>query len=781
MTPATIFLAFMAPQAAAATYGFPTSAEDYSTFYETAYYDHGAGSALDDWNCGSVTYNGHTGNDFGVGSWSGMDAGRDITAAADGVVIAAHDGEFDRCSTGACGSANNVTIEHADGKRTYYTHMKKWSVQVVVGEAVVCGQKLGEVGSSGNSTGPHIHFGAYTSGGSIRDPFSGSCSSSTSYWTSQGSYRGLPSRSCDSSLTPTAPTAALIGWATDRRASTDINGDGFADVCARANAGYLCALGSASGLVPGPVTPLLENAGPLNDSPDHYASVRWGDVNGDKRDDLCVRTDTAYECYPSDGVAPVAVALPGAPEWNNTRGFNGMEHYSTARLLDFNGDGRMDLCIRGPDGLECAPATAEGFGPTFIQPIFRDSTGWYDPSNYATIRAGDVNGDGLDDICGRSGTRMYCYLSTGAEFDTSSIRGPDWSDDDGWRFATKYASIQVADINGDGMDDLFGRGEDGIHLAFANGAGFDPELIIDRWKDSSGWDEPDNAFTLRLADIDGDGDLDLCSRSNTRGIICGLWDGSTFDGSIYGADWDNTAGWDELDNHWSFSAADVNGDGLDDICGRDPTSGAACNLAGGAVFGDLWLAGWGADADGWDGKDNWPTFAVAGPRSPGCPDADRDFACDDADLCPLDPAKAAPGACGCGLPEGDLDGDGTCDARDGCPTDPAKVERGRCGCGVEDLDLDGDGSIDCVEVPDALPVEDAPESLDTAGGADAGADGAPAADDTAQGGAVPGDRVKLEPVGCAVAAPSGWGPLSALGALLVALRRRRPSAKAGGS
>lgn len=235
MSPGALLWALWAPLAAAATYGFPTSSEDYSTFYETAYYDHGAGSALDDWNCGSVTYNGHTGNDFGVGSWSGMDAGRDVTAAADGVVVSAHDGEFDRCSTGSCGASNNITIEHADGKRTYYTHLKKWSVQVVVGETVVCGQKLGEVGSSGNSTGPHIHFGAYTSGGSIRDPFSGSCSSSTSYWTSQGSYRGLPSRSCDSSIAATAPSAALIGWSTDRRASTDINGDGFADVCARAN------------------------------------------------------------------------------------------------------------------------------------------------------------------------------------------------------------------------------------------------------------------------------------------------------------------------------------------------------------------------------------------------------------------------------------------------------------------------------------------------------------------------------------------------------------------
>ncbi len=179
-------------------YAFPTSADDYGSFYPTAYVDHGG---VTDWNCGGTTYSGHRGSDYGGGSWSGMDAGRDITAAAPGTVIAVNDGVDDGCSTGDCGGGggfgNYVKIQHADGKSTYYAHLKTWSLTVANGQYVTCGQKLGEMGSSGNSTGPHVHFEVRTSSGSASDPFDGTCSDPPSYWVSQGSWGGLPSITCE--------------------------------------------------------------------------------------------------------------------------------------------------------------------------------------------------------------------------------------------------------------------------------------------------------------------------------------------------------------------------------------------------------------------------------------------------------------------------------------------------------------------------------------------------------------------------------------------------------
>lgn len=182
--------------AAAQDYSFP-SEPDASLFYPTAYYDHGG---VVDWNCGNVTYGGHRGSDFGVGGFAGMDAGRTVTAAAEGMVVYTNDGEFDRCTTGDCaggsGFGNWVKVQHPDGKYTIYGHLKQWTVAVSVGDPVTCGTVLGEVGSSGFSTGPHLHFEVRNAGNTAEDPFDGPCSSPPTYWVTQGVYNGVPGEVC---------------------------------------------------------------------------------------------------------------------------------------------------------------------------------------------------------------------------------------------------------------------------------------------------------------------------------------------------------------------------------------------------------------------------------------------------------------------------------------------------------------------------------------------------------------------------------------------------------
>ena len=154
-----------------------------------------------DWNCGSYQYSGHRGSDYGVGGFDGMDAGRDLVAAAAGTVVYTNDGEYDRCDTGDCdgggGYGNYVKIQHDDGRYTYYAHMSQWSVAVSKGDRVECGTYLGLVGSSGYSTGPHIHFEVRESSGSQSDPFDGNCSHPPSYWVSQGHYMGVPAMICE--------------------------------------------------------------------------------------------------------------------------------------------------------------------------------------------------------------------------------------------------------------------------------------------------------------------------------------------------------------------------------------------------------------------------------------------------------------------------------------------------------------------------------------------------------------------------------------------------------
>lgn len=168
--------------------------------YPTAYYDTNRSTSYRrDWACNSKTYNQHAGVDIGIGGFSAMDQGRWVMSAAAGKVIAVHDGEFDRCTSGNCGTANYVKIRHADGKVSWYWHLKKWSIKVKLGQYVACGVYIGKVGSSGHATGPHLHFGMQIPDVGMRDPFgatSTSCGRTGSYWTSQGSWGRLPGNTC---------------------------------------------------------------------------------------------------------------------------------------------------------------------------------------------------------------------------------------------------------------------------------------------------------------------------------------------------------------------------------------------------------------------------------------------------------------------------------------------------------------------------------------------------------------------------------------------------------
>ena len=90
-------------------------------------------------------------------------SGSPVYAAEDGTVsyVQIWDGSYD--TTGMMSYGHMVEIRHADGNTTLYAHLSEINVQQ--GEKVVRGQRIGRVGSTGNSTGPHLHFEVITSEG----------------------------------------------------------------------------------------------------------------------------------------------------------------------------------------------------------------------------------------------------------------------------------------------------------------------------------------------------------------------------------------------------------------------------------------------------------------------------------------------------------------------------------------------------------------------------------------------------------------------------------------
>ncbi len=173
-------------------------------------------------NCEPPGYFGHQGTDISI-STDQKESGVDVYAAADGKVLWVFDGKYDNCpdnhpdcqdppegwfqagqSNGYrvctdvgpycdsgdcccfwCFDGGNVVVIRHEGIpglfATRYDHFKTNSILVKPGESVAQGQKIGEVGSAGNSTGPHLHFEVWGDGFyQLADPWAGICGPNTS-------------------------------------------------------------------------------------------------------------------------------------------------------------------------------------------------------------------------------------------------------------------------------------------------------------------------------------------------------------------------------------------------------------------------------------------------------------------------------------------------------------------------------------------------------------------------------------------------------------------------
>lgn len=158
---------------------FPADCQLGSSCYIQNYVDRDAGPGWQDIACGHLGYDGHKGTDIALVDEASIADGVAVRAAADGVVLRARDGMEDARygSPGApdvagrqCG--NGLVVDHGDGWESQYCHLRKGSIAVQPGTKVGTGDKLGEVGESGQAAFPHLHFELRHNGETI-DPMDG--------------------------------------------------------------------------------------------------------------------------------------------------------------------------------------------------------------------------------------------------------------------------------------------------------------------------------------------------------------------------------------------------------------------------------------------------------------------------------------------------------------------------------------------------------------------------------------------------------------------------------
>ena len=143
------------------------------------YVDVDPGEGVSDFSCGTMTHPGHKGTDFALPHRGWLERRVAVRAAAEGTVKAIRD-ELPDVEHGMPNSpdiagregGNGVLLDHGRGWTTQYCHLGLGSVRVSAGEAVRQGAQIGEVGMSGLTNFPHLHF-TVRRDGKVVDPFVG--------------------------------------------------------------------------------------------------------------------------------------------------------------------------------------------------------------------------------------------------------------------------------------------------------------------------------------------------------------------------------------------------------------------------------------------------------------------------------------------------------------------------------------------------------------------------------------------------------------------------------
>lgn len=137
------------------SYGWYSGGNYYSTSF--IWPTRGAYSISSNYGYRSASISGwsfHGGTDIVTGY--GNSTGVPVVASASGTVVTA--------IRGYSGYGHTVVIDHGGGIRTRYAHMQPGSLTVYAGQKVYQGQQIGRIGSTGNSTGPHLHFEVLVNG-----------------------------------------------------------------------------------------------------------------------------------------------------------------------------------------------------------------------------------------------------------------------------------------------------------------------------------------------------------------------------------------------------------------------------------------------------------------------------------------------------------------------------------------------------------------------------------------------------------------------------------------
>ena len=281
----------------------------------------------------------------------------------------------------------------------------------------------------------------------------------------------------------------------------------------------------------------------------------------------------------------------------------------TRHLADVNGDGRLDIVGIGYSAVRVALGNGDGTFQAAKVAVanYGVAQDWVNEDVYPRVLA-DVNGDGRADLLGfgYAGVKVALGQADGT-FAAATLGAANFGGAQGWSSAAAFPRL-LADVNGDGKLDILGFGYSAVRVALGNGDGtFQAAKVgVANFGQGLGWSD-DDAFHRELADVNGDGRLDIVGfgHSGVR-VALGSGDGTFAPATLaianFGAaqEWKSQADTPRL-------LADVNGDGRADIVGfgHSGVRIALANADGSFAAAQLAVNAFG-QLDGWASQDATP-------------------------------------------------------------------------------------------------------------------------------------------------------------------------------
>lgn len=112
---------------------------------------------------GAWTFGGDGGR-FGADRGTHRHEGQDVIAPLGTPIVAPVAGTVTRKANQPAGAGIYLVIRGVDGRDYVFMHLRRGSVRVAAGASVAAGQQIAQVGSTGRSSGPHLHFEIWVGG-----------------------------------------------------------------------------------------------------------------------------------------------------------------------------------------------------------------------------------------------------------------------------------------------------------------------------------------------------------------------------------------------------------------------------------------------------------------------------------------------------------------------------------------------------------------------------------------------------------------------------------------